>query len=165
MSRSHTNTPYHYIRKVAARVWVNQKLMLKIEIYVFSAFLPSFIIQYVHIHAVGYVHCSPYGEFNMEIYYTCFWLLPFIIISSSPNWFMCITFWFDCTLPNMLYGCSCWWNFTDLHVHFLSPHAFSIEFEIVLSLSAYICTCTYVNLLEAHLIFDDLINALLWLWK
>lgn len=94
--------------------------MLKIEIYVFSAFLPSFIIQYVHIHAVGYVHCSPYGEFNMEIYYTCFWLLPFIIISSSPNWFMCITFWFDCTLPNMLYGCSCWWNFTDLHVHFLS---------------------------------------------
>lgn len=45
----------------------------------------------------------------------------------------------------------------------LSPHAFSIEFEIVLSLSAYICTCTYVNLLEAHLMFDDLINALLWL--
>lgn len=59
----------------------------------FLALFCLLLLYDTHIHAVGYVHCSTYGEFNMEIYYTCFWLLPFIIISSSPNWFMCITFW------------------------------------------------------------------------
>lgn len=48
---------YSNIRKVAARVWVNQKLMPKIEIYVFSAFC-GLLSQCTHIYAVGCVHCT-----------------------------------------------------------------------------------------------------------
>lgn len=68
------------------------------------SFFAFFYYYTIRIYAVRYVHIVYAGserEFNMEIYYTCFWLLLPFIISNSPNWFMCITFWFDCTY--MLY--------------------------------------------------------------